>query len=208
VGAGKMKAWVPIVGLGAVVIYLTLTMAAVALYPGSASPAHIYLSELGNADLSPNGWLLFGLAMILGGLLEIPFFVALSKHFANTVRKGLLRTGSVAGVVNGVSVVMAGVFAEHVNKGVHVAWSVLIFISLVPLLTAYGVTFVKLSGLSKLVGVYGLAVCAVDVGSIGAVAAGGMESSAGSIMEWVVAFTYLSWVGLVSVDLLRRWRTG
>jgi hypothetical protein len=193
-------------GLGAVVIYVAFTVAAVALYPGSTSPADTYLSELGNADLSPDGWVFCDLAMILAGLLEIPFFVLVSRCYSEYGGKRLVRTGLVAGIVNGGSVVMAGVFAEHVSMGVHIAWSILIFLSFLPLLVVYGLIFWKASRFSRSVSLYGFVVCAVDIGLLGALAQGGMESGPGSTMEWISVFTYLAWVVLVSVDLLRGLR--
>jgi hypothetical protein len=202
----RTKNWAPLLGFAAIAVYVALTVAAIALYPGSTSPADTYLSELGNAHLNPDGWVFFDLGMILAGLLAVPFFVAVSRYYAQHGRKGLVRTGLVAGVVNGVSVFMAGVFAEHVNMGAHIIWALLIFVSFVPMLVAYGLIFWKLRGFSRFVSVYGFVVCAIDVGLVAVLFIGGLDAGPGSIMEWIAVFTYLSWVGLVSVDLLRRLR--
>jgi hypothetical protein len=204
----RAKAWVPLLGFAAIALYVALTVAAVALYPGSTSPADRYLSELGNAELSPQGWLFYDLAMILAGLCALPFFVAVSRYYAKYGSKRLVRTGLVAGIVNGVSVVMAGAFAEHINMGVHVGSALVVFLSFVPMLVAYGLIFWKLRGFSRFVSVYGFVVCAIDVGLVAVLFTGGLDAGPGSIMEWVSVFTYLSWVGLVSVDLLRWQRAG
>ena len=196
----------PILGLGAVLIYVALTVAAIALYPGSTSPVDRYLSELGNADLSPDGWAFYDLAMILGGLLEIPFFVAVSRHYREYGSKKLVRTGLVAGILNGLSVFMAGVFAEHVNMGVHLSWSLVIFLSFIPLLVAYGVILWKSPGLSRVVSLFGYIAVVVDMGLLAALLSGGTDPGPGSVMEWVSVFAFLAWVALVSVDLLRRLR--
>ena len=135
--AGARK-WAPALGLTAVVVYVALTIVAVALYPGSTSPVDIYLSDLGNADYSPDGWAVFDLAMILGGLLSLPFFVGIYDRYREKAPRRWLRTGLVAGIVNGVAVLMAGAVAEHVNLAAHIVWSMLIFVSFLPLLTAHG----------------------------------------------------------------------
>jgi hypothetical protein len=175
-------------------------MAALALYPGSTSPLDTYLSELGNADLSPNGWVYYDLAMILGGLLAVPFFMAVAKHYSAYGQKGLVRTGLAAGLVNGVSVVLAGAVAEHVHMGVHMGWSLLIFVSYLPLLVAYSMLLWSLPGFAKPVSLYGYAVCGIDVGLLVALLHGGTDPGAGSLMEWVAVFAFLLWVVLLTLS--------
>ena len=204
--AGARK-WAPALGLTAVVVYVALTIVAVALYPGSTSPVDIYLSDLGNADYSPDGWAVFDLAMILGGLLSLPFFVGIYDRYREKAPRRWLRTGLVAGIVNGVAVLMAGAVAEHVNLAAHIVWSMLIFVSFLPLLTAHGWVLWKLGGFSRVVGVYGFVVCLADLGLLGALFATGPDPGLGSLMEWVAVFAYLAWVALVSVEQCLRIRT-
>lgn len=198
--------WVPIVGLAAVAVYVALSLVALSLYPGDPSPVDVYLSDLGNADYSPDGWAFFDLAMVLAGLLSMPFFMGLYGRYRPEAPRRWLKTGLVAGVVNGVAVVMAGVVAEHVHLGVHIGWALLIFASFLPLLVAHGVAFWRLGGFSRAVGIYGFAVCLADLGLLAALFATGPEPGLGSVMEWVAVFGYLAWVGLVSVELLVRKR--
>jgi hypothetical protein len=190
-----------VVGPAAVLAYLVLTVAAIALYPGSTSPADIYLSDLGNAVYSPDGWALYDLAMILGGLLSIPFFVGASRFFMERGSRRLARAGMALGIVNGIAVVMAGAVAEHVHLGVHIGWSLLIFASFIPLLAVYGVLLWRIGGFARAVSAYGSLVCAVDLGLLAALFASGPVSGLGSIMEWVAVFAYLAWVGLASLGL-------
>lgn len=196
--------WVPTVGLAAVAVYVALTLVAVSLYPGGPSPADVYLSDLGNADYSPDGWAFFDLAMVLGGLLSILFFVGLYGRYRAQAPRRWLKTGLAAGIVNGVAVVMAGVVAEHVHLGVHIGWSLLIFASFLPLLVAYGVVLWRSGVFSRVVAIYGFAVCLADIGLLSALFAGGAEPGGGSVMEWVAVFGYLAWVALVSVGMASR----
>jgi hypothetical membrane protein len=194
----------PFLGLGAVAVYVALTVAAVAVFPGSSSPADNYLSEFGNAQTNPDGWLFYDLAMVVAGLLAIPFFAGVSGYYAAYGRKWLVRTGLAAGMVNGLAVVMAGAFAEHVDMTAHRGWSLLIFASFLPLLVAHGLIMWDLRGFSRFVGAYGYAVCAADIGMAAALYCDGEVAGAGSVMEWVAVFSYLAWVLLLSADLFRR----
>ncbi len=204
---GGRDRWTPVLGLTAVLVYVALTVVAASLYPGSASPADVYLSDLGNADYSPEGWAFLDVAMIVGGLLEVVFFAGLYRHYRAGAGKRLARTGLIAGQVNGVSVFMAGVVAEHVNLGVHIGWSLLIFASFLPLLTAFGLVFWRLGGFPRAIGMYGFAVCLADLGLLAALFTGGPDSGADSVMEWVAVFAYLAWVALVSAEQLSRIRS-
>ncbi len=166
----------------------------------------IFLSDLGNANDSPQGWLLFDVAMIAAGLLAIPFYVGVWKGSVGSGPGRLLRTALVAGIVNGLAVAMAGAVAEHVDLGAHIGWSLLIFASFLPLLVAFGAVLWKRGGFSKAVGAYGFVVCLADLGLFAALFAGGPAAGPGSLMEWVAVFAYLAWVALVSVDLFVRAR--
>ena len=206
-GAYRATAWAPILGFGAVAVYVAFTVAAAALYPGSALPTDTFLSELGNADLSPNGWEIYNVGMILGGLLEIPFMVAVARHYSTYGRKRLVRTGLVFGLVNSVAVVLTGAVAEHIHMGVHIAWSLLVFVSFIPLLVAYSMLLWSLGGAKRLVGLCGYVVCGVDLGLLAALVYGGTDPGAGSLMEWIAVFAFLIWVVLLSYSILRGART-
>jgi hypothetical protein len=202
--AARRWTWGAVFGLAAVGFYVFFTVVAVVLFPNTVSPLGTYLSQLGNADSSPDGWLFYDLAVVLAGLCALPFYVGMSRSYANDSRRWLPRIGLVAGIANGVSVFMSGVFAEHVNMDIHVFWSYLIFLSFIPVLLAYGLIFWRVPGASKFVASYGFIVCAIDTGLLVAILTSGLGSGVGSIMEWVSVFTYLAWVALVSVEQLGR----
>ena len=123
--------WGALFGFTAAGIYTLLTVIAVAMFPVSVTPVTIYLSMLGNADLSPQGAVFYNLAVILAGLSLVFFFIGIYFHFWRVRPSWLLKTGLLAGLINGLSVIMSGVNAEHVNMDAHTTWSFLIFISLI-----------------------------------------------------------------------------
>jgi hypothetical protein len=199
----RSRPWTSIFGLAAVGLYVILTAVAILLFPAPVSPVDIYLSQLGNANYSPDGALFYDLAVILGGLALVLFSITLYRHYADWGPKWLRWIALCAGVVNGVGVLMSGVFAEHVDMDVHTSWSYLIFFSLIPLLLAYSLVFWKMAGGSKGISLVGFAVCAVDIFFLTTILSGGLDPGLGSLMEWFSVFSYLLWITLVSLDVLK-----
>ena len=202
----KSRFWTAIFGLAAVGLYVGLTAVAILRFPGLVSPVDIYLSQLGNANYSPQGAIFYDLAVILGGLALVLFFVALYRHLADWEPAWLRWIALCAGVINGLAVLMSGVYAEHIDMQAHTTWSYLIFFSLIPLLLAYSLAFWKMRGGSKAISLYGFAVCAVDIFFLATILSGGLDPGLGSIMEWFSVFSYLVWILLVSLHLLKGLR--
>lgn len=196
--------WAAVFGLAAVGLYVTLTAAAILRFPGPVTPFDTYLSQLGNANYSPDGALFYDLAVVLGGMALILFFFALYRLYPDWGPKWLRWIALWAGVVNGLAVLMSGVFAEHVDMDAHTAWSYLIFFSLIPLLLAYSLAFWKMIEGSKGISLYGFVVCAVDIFFLAIILSGGLDPGLGSLMEWFSVFSFLAWITLVSLDVLRR----
>jgi len=206
------RPWGTIFGFAFIVLYLSFTFIAMARFPGSVSPLDIYLSTLGNADISPDGWIFYNLGVILGGLAEMLFFIAIYVHYSRYGHRWILIIGLIAGIINGVSVLMSGVYPEHtieiidittVYANEHEDWSLLIFFSFIPVLLAFSIAFWGMKGTSRWVSLYGLLVCAIDVSFLVTFLSDGQN---GSIMEWIAVFSYLIWVLIVSLDVLRRSR--
>jgi hypothetical protein len=201
-----------IFGFAFLVFYISFTIIAIAQFPRTVSPRDMYLSTLGNADISPDGAIFYKLGVILAGLAEILFFIAIYAHYSRHGRRWILIIGLIVGIINGISVSMSGVYPEHVieiiditniNVNEHEAWSFLIFFSFIPVLLAFSLTFWGASGTSRWVTLYGFLVCAIDVIFLATVLSDGQ----GAIMEWFTVFSYLIWVLLVSLDVLKRSRT-
>jgi hypothetical protein len=198
-----------IFGFAFLVFYISFTIIAIAQFPRAVSPLDMYLSTLGNADISPDGAIFYNLGVILAGLAEILFFIAIYAHYSQHGRRWILIIGLIAGIINGISVSMSGVYPEHVieiidittiNVDQHETWSFLIFFSFIPVLLAFSLAFRGTSGASRWVTLYGFLVCAIDVIFLATV----MSEGWGTIMEWFTVFSYLIWVLLVSLDVLKR----
>lgn len=197
--------WVSVAGLLASLVYAGLTTVAVLLYPDWTSPADTHLSRLGNADLSPDGWLAYNLGMVLCGILGIPFFVGVARCYADVGGRRIAQALLVLGVVNAVSVILTGVVAEHIDMTAHMAFSSVLFASMVSVLVVCGLMMCRSPGLSRLVALYGFVASATALSLLIAVlAVGGIGSRPGPALEWASVFVYLSWVVLVSADVARR----
>ena len=201
-----------IFGFAFIVFYISFTIIAITRFPHTVSPLDMYLSTLGNAEISPDGAIFYNLGVILGGLAEIMFFIAIYAHSSPHGRRWVLIIGLMAGLINGISVVMSAVNPEHVieitdlttmNANEHETWSFLIFFSFIPVLLAFSLAFWKTSETSRWVTLYGFLVCAVDILFLAMALSDGPTNA---IMEWLTVFSYLIWVLLVSLDVLKRSR--
>jgi hypothetical protein len=200
--------WGTIFGFAVVGLYIAFTAIAIARYPGKVSLLDTYLSMLGNADLSPHGAIFYNQAVILAGLAEVPFFIAIYFFYMRYTSKGLLLTGLLAGLTNGLAVFMSGVNPLHLTGDVsaHVTWSYIIFFSLIPVLVVFGLAFWRVKGALKHIGLYGFAVCAIDIIFLATLLSGHIGAGLGSIMEWFSVCSYMVWIAFISFDVLARSR--
>jgi hypothetical protein len=197
-GGKEVRPWGAIPGCAVIGLYTSLTLIAIARFPGTVSPADTYLSMLGNADLSPGGAGFYNLAVILTGLAELAFFVALYSTYSHYGPAWLLAIGLLAGLINGLAVSMSGIYAQHVNMGAHITWSYVIFFSLIPLLLAFNLFFWTLHGTTRRISSFGFIVCAIGIFFLAILLSG----HPGPIMEWVSVFSLMVWFGFVSLDVL------
>jgi len=193
-----------IFGFTSVGLYFLFTIIAIIQFPATVSPLDTYLSQLGNADANPDGAIFYNSAVIFGGLAEILFFIAISMLISLEDRPWLWRIAVLAGVINGVAVLMSGVYAEHINMDAHTTWSYIIFLSLIPLLLAFNLAFWGTPGISKGISRYGFVVCAIDIFFLITILSGGLGPGLGSVMEWFSVFTYRIWILLVSLVFRTR----
>ncbi len=206
--AARRWAWGTILGIAVVGFYVAFTTLAIARYPQKVSPLDTYLSMLGNADISPQGAIFYNLAVILTGLAEVPFFIAIYVFYSKYTLKWLLLVGLLAGLLNGLAIFMSGInpLALTGDINAHVTWSYIIFFSLIPVLAAFGLAFWRVNGISRYVGIYGFAVCAIDIFFLVTLLSGNIGAGLGSIMEWFSVFSYLFWIALISLDVRAKSR--
>jgi hypothetical membrane protein len=103
-------------GLAAVALYAAFTGIAAKMFPWRLSPDKVFISILGMSKYNPDGAVFYNSAMIACGVFGLLFFAALHAWYPRTDRGKLLIVGSTAGLINGLSVAMTGVFAEDVNR--------------------------------------------------------------------------------------------
>jgi hypothetical protein len=196
--------WGALFGFGAFVVYVTFTLLAITQFPGKVTPIDTYLSMLGNADINPSGAIFYNLGVILGGMVVILFYVAIFQYYSPYGHKWLVKIGCLTGILNGIAVLMSGVYAEHINMEAHISWSYLIFFTFIPVLLVFNLVLWRIA---KGTSLYGFIVCAVDIFFLATILSGGLDPGLGSIMEWASVFAYLAWVGLVSLDVLKGSRS-
>jgi hypothetical protein len=156
-----------VAGAASIVVCVSLAGAAYALYPWTFSPMSNWISDLGNALLSPLGSILFRLDMVVVGVGLAAFFLGLRAltHGQRIWTKLLIALGQVAGLVASLAVVMTGAYSED-QLAAHALWASIMFISLAAtvMFIAWGLLFHSRAPLA--LSAFAFAVCATDVASI------------------------------------------
>ena len=75
-------------GLLVLVGYISFALVAYIFYPGPFAPNRSWLSDLGNAEVNPQGAIFYNLGIILTGLLLLGFFLG----FAQWLRRRTTRS--------------------------------------------------------------------------------------------------------------------
>ncbi|MFW9851104.1 MAG: DUF998 domain-containing protein [Candidatus Thorarchaeota archaeon] len=184
-------------------LYITLTAVSISYYPGPFGPLTNYLSQLGNSSLNPEGAIFYNLALFCTGISVIPATIAIYKFYSNDKNKKILVSVVICGFFNGLSIVMAGVFNEDFSE-LHFIWSMIIFLTLIPLLFLTNIGLWNHQDYSRSIGLYGLSLGIFDMIFVAYVVIWGTNS--GAILEWITIFVYISWFILVSIQILYRER--
>jgi len=100
-------------GILAIIIFCIFTFTAVALFPASYTPVNNWLSDLGNLNLNPNGFIFFNICCIITWLLLFPFFFGLRKWYTTKkLQKYLLIAAQIIGFFSAFALIMVGVFLK------------------------------------------------------------------------------------------------
>jgi hypothetical membrane protein len=153
-----------VAGLAAVTAGVALGVVAYVLYPWTFSPAENWLSDLGNAVLSPRGAIFFRLDMWVVGVALFAFFLGLRawSRSRGLLVKLLVALAQASGVVAAIALVMTGVFPEN-ELVAHSLWATIMFVALA--VTVWFIAWALLAHphLSRRIAAFAFAVCAVDV---------------------------------------------
>ncbi len=117
-------------GLVAILISVGLAVVAYTFYPRAFSPAHNWLSDLGNPLLSPRGSIWFRVDVAIVGVVMIAFFLGL-RHWHRGQRmifKALLGLGQFSGLVAAAALIMTGIESEN-DRFLHAFWATVLFIA-------------------------------------------------------------------------------
>lgn len=218
-----------ICGSAAILIFLLLLVVSVSLYPGHYTPIGNWLSDLGNPNYNPQGYIFFNLGCIVTGLLLIPFFMGLSpwksrgfaseesisnkstepkvsREYTEPVStyhdkyKYLLKAAQAVGIASSFFLVMIGFFPENI-KSWHWIWSALFFLSLLVTLIILNVFLWKHPRFPSQVVYYGLLVVLMDIFFIAIYPfRTGMPLP---LFEWMTVLLSLGWLGAMLFGISR-----
>lgn len=144
-----------------VTFYVSFAIISYSMFPGEFSITEYYLSVLGNRDENPDGAMYYNLAVISAGISSVIFYICLYTLYFRSIKYKYSKVVLVSGLVNGLSVFMAGVFPEVPYYSAHFISSVMIFISLIPLLVSINKYLIDMN--QKLLGYYGIGVALFNV---------------------------------------------
>jgi hypothetical membrane protein len=101
-----------VTSLFAVVCYLALALLAFAHYPLPYSPVRNWLSDLGNANLNPQGALFYKIGIVATAVVLVPFFLGLSQwKLGNNRRQHLmLLLTQGLGILGALAMAMSGLY--------------------------------------------------------------------------------------------------
>jgi hypothetical membrane protein len=107
-------------GFTAVFIYLVFTMVSFLIYPSKYNPLNNWLSDLGNPLESPSGAIYYNLGCIVTAVLLILLCIGLRNWDTGSKRiKVLLAIARIAGILAGVSLIIAALFPLGTFTPVH-----------------------------------------------------------------------------------------
>jgi hypothetical membrane protein len=101
-----------VTSLFAVVCYLAFALLAFAQYPLPYSPVRNWLSDLGNANVNPQGALFYKIGIVATAVVLVPFFLGLSRwKLGNNRRQHLmLLLTQGLGILGALAMAMSGLY--------------------------------------------------------------------------------------------------
>ncbi len=188
-------------GFAGAIIYCCFTFVSILLFPEPFSAFEYHLSKLGNSSANPQGAIFYNVGIFLTGLCLLLFYIGVYSWYTKNRPSRLFVIALLVGLFNAASLALVGVFSEDIYP-MHVLWSLLFFVSLLPLMPMLNGFLVSLSGFDRVVGVFGFVVTAIDLFFCVRVVTVG--TTGGAIFEWVTVFSFITWALLVTGNTLQK----
>jgi hypothetical protein len=163
------------------------------------------LSQLGNSNLNPTGAIFYTSAMILGGLSLLAFYTGVYTRHIKKKKEKKLTFALIFGCINALSIVFSGVFSESIHYELHIIFSVLIFITFLPILFLIGSFLLSSSIYPRIVSYYGYGVAVLILLLLGSISLSGFGGSVVPLLESISVFSFIGWVGLISYYSLMKY---
>jgi hypothetical protein len=192
------------IGIIAVVQYCFFSFLAFLSFPSRFDPFNNFLSQLGNYDLNPNGAFFYFLAILFSGILTILFYWQFYVFFSTEESNFLLKLILILGILNGISILGSGIFAESVNYPFHFFFSFSIFFTLLPLLGIANIFLWTKTELHKIISLSGIIVIVIDLLFVFLVIIGGELFDNAAIMEWLSLASYFLWMFLLVLFIVKN----
>lgn len=200
-GKAKIIRWMTIsAGFAGPLFYCIFTILALQRFPGTFSATQYYLSVLGNVNKNPSGAIFYNRGVILTGLSLLIFYGGFVIWSSIQKRSKTLAAVLISGLMNGFSIFMSGVYPEVPHYQTHFTWSLLIFVSLIPILILFSLYLRRYSGLNKIISYSGFLLAAYNL--IFVIYALTEGTTSGALLEWISVFSYIGWIILNVINLI------
>lgn len=115
----------------AVLCYVIFAIVALIQYPSSYSPTRNWLSDLGNADVNPQGAIFYNIGIISTALLLMVFFLGLSRWKLENkrIQITMVLLTQVFGILGSFCMIMSAIFPINLLE-MHRIWSMSLYFML------------------------------------------------------------------------------
>jgi hypothetical membrane protein len=185
-----------IAGILTIVDYLAFTLIAYSRYPLPYSPTSNWLSDLGSANLNPQGAVFYNIGIISTALLLMLFFLGLYRWKIRNkkVQNIMLRLTQVLGILGSLCMIMSAAFPINLLN-VHSFWSTALYIMLS---TAFVFSVASLRyypNVPKWLLVMGISTAVIVILT--------SFMTTVYVLEWITLVLFLSYVGALSIETRR-----
>jgi hypothetical protein len=183
--------------LAAVIIFCAFLTLSAARFPQGFSPLDVWIGDLGNAGLNPDGAGILNAGCMIAGVPLIVFFAGLYKWYTDELWRNLFVAGAqLAGVAAGVSLIMTGYYPE-LFAGEHMFWPTALFVSLLLALLLANAGLLTHWKYSNRVGYIGM----VSVAVLTVFLAAKFASAEIPAFEWASLALALAWTVAMGLDM-------